>query len=163
MLAIRSSLQFHQLAFCSQSCVFVGYSKNHLGYKCLHIPSGRVYIARHVVFNEQIFPFSKSVTIRSPTPLIPSAVSVPLIIPSTNHINDTCSSPPENSHHTLPNYSPQSLIPFNSPTTSSSAAPTDTSHTHALVPLEQPPPSRVHDMITRSQNQIFKPTKFKDG
>jgi len=49
-----------KLSFRSSSCVFIGYSKNHLGYKCLHIPSGRVYIARHVVFNENSFPFSTS-------------------------------------------------------------------------------------------------------
>jgi hypothetical protein len=153
-----------KLAFRSQSCVFIGYSKNHLGYKGLHILSGKVYIARHVVFNEQIFPFSKYVTTPSPTPsLIPSIVSVPLVKPSINHINDTCSPPQENSHSTLPNYSPQPLIPFNSPATSSFAAPIDTSPIQALVPLEQPPPSRVHGMITRSHNQIFKPTKFTDG
>ncbi len=47
-----------KLSFWSTSCVFIGYSKNHLGYKCLHLPSGRVYIARHVVFNENSFLFS---------------------------------------------------------------------------------------------------------
>jgi hypothetical protein len=47
-----------KLSFRSTSCVFIGYSKNHLGYKCLHLPSGRVYIARHVVFNENSFLFS---------------------------------------------------------------------------------------------------------
>jgi len=90
-----------KLAFRSQSSVFIGYSKNHLGYKCLHIPFGRVYIARHVVFNEQIFHFSKSVTTWSPIPLIRSTVSVPFVIPSNNHVNDTCSPPPEISHNTF--------------------------------------------------------------
>jgi len=139
-----------KLAFRSQSCVFIGYSKNHLGYKCLHIPSSRFYNARHEVFNEQNFPFSQSVTTRSPPHHISSTVSIPLIIPATNHIPDPCSSTPENSHNTLPNYSPQPLIPFHSSTTSSSPAPTETSPIQALVPLNQPPPSRVHGMITRS-------------
>jgi len=35
-----------ELSFRSTSCVFIGYNKNHLGYKCLHFPFGRVYIAR---------------------------------------------------------------------------------------------------------------------
>jgi len=38
-------------------CVFIGYSLQHLGYKCLHIPTGRVYVARNVIFDELLFPF----------------------------------------------------------------------------------------------------------
>jgi hypothetical protein len=117
-----------KLAFRSQFCVFIGYSKNHLRYKGLHIPSGKFTLLDIWSSMNKFFLFSKSVTTPSPTPsLIPSIVSVPLVKPSTNHINDTCSPPQENSHSTLPNYSPQPLIPFNSPTTSSFVAPTDTS------------------------------------
>jgi hypothetical protein len=43
----------HKFPFRSKSCVFLGYSKPHSGYKCLHVQSGHMYIARHVVFNEQ--------------------------------------------------------------------------------------------------------------
>jgi hypothetical protein len=39
------------------SRVFLGYGKPHVGYKCLHILTGRIYISRHVVFNEGEFPF----------------------------------------------------------------------------------------------------------
>jgi hypothetical protein len=151
-----------KLASQSQSCVFIGYSKNHLEYKCLHIPSGMVYIARHVVFNEHNFPFSQFVTTQSPPHQLSSSASIPHTIPATNHIPDLHSSTPENSHNSLPNYSPKPLIPFHSSTTSSSSAPTETSPIQALVPLNQPSPSRVHGMITRSQNQIFKPIKFTD-
>ncbi|KZV26181.1 hypothetical protein F511_06348 [Dorcoceras hygrometricum] len=41
----------HKLAFRSTPCTFLGYSEHHKGYKCLH-SSGRVYISRHVQFNE---------------------------------------------------------------------------------------------------------------
>jgi len=145
-----------KLAFRSQSCVFIGYSKNHLGYKCLHIPSGRVYIARHVVFNEHNFPYSQSVPTRSPPHQLSSSVSIPLLIPATNPVSEPCRSTPENSHNSLPHHSPQPLIPFHSSTPSSSSI-------QALVPLNQPPPSRVHGMTTRSQNHIFIPTQFTDG
>ena len=42
----------HKLAFRSQQCVFVGYSIRHKGYKCLHLPTARVYISRDVTFDE---------------------------------------------------------------------------------------------------------------
>jgi len=74
-----------KLAFRSRSSVLIGYSKNHLGYKCLHTPSGKIYIARHVILNEQNFPFSKSVPNRSSTPsLIHPSMSIPLVVPSNN-------------------------------------------------------------------------------
>lgn len=47
----------HKLDFRSIKCVFIGYSPNHKGYQCLH-PSGKVYIARSVTFNEDEFPFA---------------------------------------------------------------------------------------------------------
>jgi histone deacetylase 1/2 len=40
----------HKLEFRSKKCVFLGYSSLHKGYKCLHVPTNRVYISRDVVF-----------------------------------------------------------------------------------------------------------------
>ena len=57
-----------KLDYRSKSCVFIGYSKEHQGYKCLHLTTGKVYTAHHVVFNESSFPFSKYNQER-PTPL----------------------------------------------------------------------------------------------
>ena len=47
----------HKFDYHSSKCVFIGYSPSHKGYKCLH-PSGQVYIARHVIFDESSFPYS---------------------------------------------------------------------------------------------------------
>jgi len=49
----------HKLQFRSKQCVFLGFSNLHKGFKCLDIPSGRVYVSRDVIFDETIFPFSK--------------------------------------------------------------------------------------------------------
>lgn len=54
----------HKLEYRSKKCVFLGYSPLHKGYKCLHVPSNRVYISRDVVFDETVFPFS---TLTPPT------------------------------------------------------------------------------------------------
>jgi histone deacetylase 1/2 len=53
--------------FRSKKCVFLGYSSLHKGYKCLHVPTNRVYISRDVVFDEGVFPFSQL-----PTPHVES-------------------------------------------------------------------------------------------
>jgi hypothetical protein len=47
-----------KLQFRSKSCVFLGYSNMHKGFKCLDPSVGRVYISRDVVFYEHIFPFA---------------------------------------------------------------------------------------------------------
>jgi hypothetical protein len=39
--------------------MFLGYSNMHKGFKCLDTRTGRIYISRDVVFNEDLFPFSK--------------------------------------------------------------------------------------------------------
>jgi histone deacetylase 1/2 len=46
-----------KLDYKSVRCVFIGYSANHKGYCCLEPHSGRLFISRHVKFNELHFPF----------------------------------------------------------------------------------------------------------
>ncbi|WVZ95274.1 hypothetical protein U9M48_041059 [Paspalum notatum var. saurae] len=45
----------YKLAFRSKECTFLGYSTLHKGFKCLDNSTGRVYIFRDVVFDEDIF------------------------------------------------------------------------------------------------------------
>ncbi|KAD7116530.1 hypothetical protein E3N88_03798 [Mikania micrantha] len=47
----------HKMEFRSTPCVFLGYSSQHHGYRCLDPETDRIYIARHVCFNELCFPF----------------------------------------------------------------------------------------------------------
>ncbi|CAL1404706.1 unnamed protein product [Linum trigynum] len=100
----------NKLAPRSVPCVFLGYSKLHKGYRCLHIPTGRIYVSRHVLFDEARFPFAE---LTSPSPSLPTrstyqpillpppptalpgpsppAISKPIIanIPSPNHPSPT--------------------------------------------------------------------------
>ncbi|KAM1263510.1 hypothetical protein ACFX15_027977 [Malus domestica] len=41
-------------------CVFLGYGDQYKGYRCLHPSTERVYLSRHVKFNEHDFPFHSS-------------------------------------------------------------------------------------------------------
>jgi hypothetical protein len=49
----------HKLSFRSKECVFLAIVNLHKGFKCLDIPTGRIYISRDVTFDENVFPFSK--------------------------------------------------------------------------------------------------------
>ena len=48
----------HKFQFHSTKCVFIGYNRNYKGYKCLSA-SGRIFVLRHVIFNEDELPFEK--------------------------------------------------------------------------------------------------------
>ena len=48
----------HKLQPSLSQCIFLGYSLLHKGYKCLHLPSNRVYNSRDVLFDETNFPFA---------------------------------------------------------------------------------------------------------
>jgi hypothetical protein len=70
----------------SLQCVFLGYSLRHKGYKCLHLPTGRVYFSRDVLFQEDIFPFATTPSHSSP-PTVNSPPTHPrepsIILPPT--------------------------------------------------------------------------------
>lgn len=51
------SYNTHKLSLRSAPCTFIGYASNQKGYKCLS-NNGRIYISRHIIFNENIFPFA---------------------------------------------------------------------------------------------------------
>lgn len=42
--------------------VFSGFSSKNKSYLCLYVPSSRLYIARHVVFNENVFPSANHIS-----------------------------------------------------------------------------------------------------
>lgn len=105
LLSIFRPFNRHKLDFRSTECVFLGYSPFHKGYKCFH-PNGRIYISRHVQFDETKFPykiFFHSTSISSSSYVVfPSAVS-PLLNTNTQfYLQDNTSSLPT-STCSLPN------------------------------------------------------------
>lgn len=53
------STMINKLQPRSTPCVFLGYPPNHRGYKCYDLSSNKVIVCRHVLFEENEFPFSK--------------------------------------------------------------------------------------------------------
>lgn len=78
----------HKLALRSSPCTFLGYSSHHNGYKCLD-EHGRIFISRHVIFNDDIFPFVKMVSPSCGSSRMPSSTSLSSISPFylTSNIN----------------------------------------------------------------------------
>jgi hypothetical protein len=57
----------HKLVPRSTHCVFLGYSPNHKGYRCMDLSTHRVLVSRHVVFDVFDFPFFVSPSAASPS------------------------------------------------------------------------------------------------
>jgi hypothetical protein len=55
-----SAIAPHKLAPRSCRCVFLGYSSDHKGYRCLDLTMNLLLISRPVVFDESSFPFASS-------------------------------------------------------------------------------------------------------
>jgi hypothetical protein len=79
----------HKLAPRSCRCVFLGYSSEHKGYRCLDLITNRLLVSWHIVFDESSFPFASSGTplddldslfssshaVRPIAPLYPSSIA----------------------------------------------------------------------------------------
>ncbi|KAJ3698372.1 hypothetical protein LUZ61_002077 [Rhynchospora tenuis] len=126
----------HKLQPRAELCVFMGYSSLHKGYRCLHIPSDKVYISRHVTFNEQLFPFAATSSSDSPEPVMPvpnNLTILPLTSPShvsTSPVCTTNQQSPVIQQHTQP-----------------------PSHTDITTSVAS------HHMLTRSKTNSLRPKK----
>jgi hypothetical protein len=65
-----SSTAPHKLSPRSSLCVFLGYSSDHKGHRCLDLHYNHILISRHIVFDEAVFPFADmSTSPQAPTTL----------------------------------------------------------------------------------------------
>ena len=129
-------------------CIFLGYSLQHKGYRCLDPQTGRVYISRHVHFDETVYPFHS---------FSPVVVAV-----------QDSSSPSMDLHFSIPisrisSESPSSSLIIgaaqnhDSSGSASHSDPTSASHNSESLSI---PPGNIHPMITPSKAGIYKPKVY---
>lgn len=137
----------------------MGYNSYHKGYRYLS-PSGRIYISRHVCFNEMEFPYQSLFSHDCKNPL-PSEASVTSWLPLTTNT-------PHSQPHNCPPTAPTPSSPTNShddlhPTPSQSSSipshpwPTSPIPTMPLLPSPSPPSQNLHPMTTRAKFDISRP------
>ncbi|KAI0508127.1 hypothetical protein KFK09_014261 [Dendrobium nobile] len=131
-----------KLSSLSTPCVFIGYATTQKGYRCLDPKSGRVYVSRHVIFNEASFPYH-STTPQQTTPQADKSTPPLLLVPTNLHnsSNNTNILPPTATQQTS-----------NEPPTITESNPTPN--------LSSPQATNAqprHHMITRSKTGTLKP------
>jgi histone deacetylase 1/2 len=181
----------HKMEPKSRPCIFLGYSLTQNAYRCLDPRTQRVYISRHVLFDEDQIPLTESVSsLLSPTTppisIIPNLVAV-TVLPSSPPVSSVdahamVTAPPGNPPVSIPsNLSSQLVLS----STGNTLTPTNpdlppsihrVDHTPGLRPTTQPATepqitshhpqpslSRPHQMTTRSMNKIFKPKQLNSA
>jgi hypothetical protein len=84
--------RINKLNFRSKTCIFIGYSLCHQGYKCLDLSTGKFIVSHNVVFDETFFPYSKQTNLTSDSPYPSQSVSLP------QHINMPVNPSPPDLH-----------------------------------------------------------------
>lgn len=141
--------------------VFIGYNEKHKGYHCLHPPSGRVYISRHVLFEEKTFPYKKEYQSflhyldtlllsawQSECEKVSSPVE-PAVVPEEPVHRVRLPQPPASpvsTPSTASIFSEEYFPPLPTP---------EASHVPDIQNV--PPPEPVHPMVTRAKDGIRKP------
>ena len=168
----------------SKPCVFIGYSLNHQGYKCLDLSTRRVYLSRHVLFDEDFFPFkgltssSESVDALGNNHLSqllftfpsPSTSSMPVLSsPSQTNLHILQISPATISAPCSDSNPEATTVPYIDPSIVNS--PTSLSHVDPSLPLGHSLPSNEQVLVDSQPVHIDEPrgtghsmtTRFKSG
>jgi histone deacetylase 1/2 len=135
----------------SMPCLFLSYSTTQSAYKCMDLNSSRIYLSRHVVFDESHFPFLTFAPVTMPSLSISGVKAQDLHIPAVPSIG----LPPSSTTIVLTSSFTASSLPSPPPT-----QPPSTDIHPYTSPAASQQPIRTHPMTTRSMNNIHKPEQL---
>lgn len=149
-------------------CVFLGYNEKYKGYRCFYPPTGKVFISRHVLFEETHFPFSDIYSKYhrdTDSTLLKAWRSVNLSVPLAT---EEVVSPEElPANVVVPIVLPQALPPqspvnhddiIDDEVHQASGSESDTDHSEVEQQVVPPPAAPApHSMTTRARAGIIKP------
>jgi len=127
------------LEYRSKPCIFLGY--NYASYKCLDTVTNKVYLTRHVIFNEDFFPAKDKATSQLPSKISAQGDApfiLPIQLPFVPH--NFSGLPPVSDHTTAPSASSQPVAKLTSE-----------------IPNPLLPHISPHSMVTRAQNNVSRP------
>lgn len=156
----------HKFDFRSTSCTFLGYDPYFKEYRCL-TSAGKVIISRHVLFDEQSFPYSKRSVVNLNSDFGPHFLaSIPIVNKSFHHNShmvpsSTCYPPDVSSssvHTSSQNLS--HVISSSQPSYNYANPCSDSNHyepvLETVLPVPNHPNPNRHVMVTRSTVGIVK-------
>ncbi|TXG57080.1 hypothetical protein EZV62_018393 [Acer yangbiense] len=139
----------HKFDFHSAKCIFLGYSMSHKGYKCLH-PSGKIYVSRHVVFNETEFPYPLLFSTKVSSQMSSTGLPIDILQNASTSLSPSvipCCAPLAHSPHASGTISNSSDV--DSPPLSTTVVPSGIELPTAVAQPTLPGPN--HFMMTRTR------------
>jgi histone deacetylase 1/2 len=147
----------------TSTCIFLGYAGQYKGYICFSLHTNRIFVSRHVLFDESLFPY-----ISVPMPAVSPSLHVSAVSPSSPSVSLHNSVLPLVSSSPSFSSTPSASLPSLSPGLSSQ--PSSDLHSPAHSPLPVDPdfhperlcvvlplsPMNLHPMTTRSKSGISK-------
>ncbi|KAG7557416.1 Zinc finger CCHC-type superfamily [Arabidopsis suecica] len=92
----------------ARACVFLGYPSGYKGYKLLDLETNDIFISRHVIFHEELFPFAKSDLSQEAKSLFPDLIQHS---PMETHSSSDDASPSSPSVEIIPSDNPAIDVP----------------------------------------------------
>jgi histone deacetylase 1/2 len=152
----------NKLQFRSKRCVFLGYSLNHQGYRCLDQSTGRIYLSRHVIFDELSFPFQETInTLSAETASLDFHSPLETVTEPLPHIPLAFTTSPDPPTQNPPNVPITSITPSTNilitPPIITEPTQPNTTIPNPIITETSSPTTNPHPMVTRSRAGVSKP------